>query len=265
MSQWLVRPHIRPASSCRLFCFPYAGVGASAFRRWPASLGSDVDVVAIQPPGRESRHREPALPNVLEVVAAVVTELEPLLDRPYALFGHSLGGVIAFEVARELLRRGRSAPVRLFVSASRPPQLASSHPPVRDLPDLDLLKEIDRRYGATVPVQVMESSELRALFVPSLRADIGALETYVHAPGVPLPCPISAFAGAADLMVPPSAVEQWRAYTAGPFTLRIVNGAHLFIQSAHVDLVAAVREDLLGTPLPAGGAGAGHPISGYPR
>jgi medium-chain acyl-[acyl-carrier-protein] hydrolase len=220
-------------------------------------LGPDVEATYVQLPGRESRLREAPLRTVSALASELASELQPLLDRPYALFGHSLGGVVAFETIRELARRGAPGPCRLIVSASRAPHLPWPHPPLRDRVDLEMLAEVNRRYGGSVPRQVMESAELRGLFVPSLRADLGALETYCYAPGAPLAHPISAFAGSADQSVPASVVEPWRTHTTAPFRMRVIEGGHLFVQSAQRELIAAIREDLrVDTELAASDGGA---------
>lgn len=244
MTSWFVHPQVRHAAAIRCFCFPYAGVGASAFRGWAPALAPEVEVIAVQLPGRESRLREAPVTDLVSLARGAAAAMAPLVDRPYALFGHSVGAIVAFETARNLRERGLSGPVHLFVAASRAPDVPWPFPPVRQLQDLPLLEEIDCRYGGTVPREVMESAELRELFVPSLRADIHALETYQYVPASPLSCPISAFMGAADRAVDPSVVERWNAHTTGAFSLRVIGGGHLFLQSARSELLAWVRQDL---------------------
>jgi surfactin synthase thioesterase subunit len=244
LSKWFVRPHIRPSAGLKVFCVPYAGVGASAFRGWADRFAADVEVTYIQLPGRESRLRETPIASIPAAARALAAAMEPALDCPYAMFGHSLGAVVAFETVRDLRRRGIPEPTHLFVSASRAPQLSWPHPTMGQLDDLSFLREIDSRYGGTVPRQVMESAELRELFVPSLRADLRALEAYELTDGPPLRCAISAFAGTADPSVSAPTIEEWRCQTTGRFRFRTIEGGHLFLQTARQALLDALIEDL---------------------
>ena len=238
---WLVRPTPRPEAAVRLFCVPYAGSGAAAYRGW-AENAPGLDVCYVQLPGRENRLREKPFASVAALIAALASELEPWLDRPYALYGHSLGGILAFELARTLRLRHRD-PQHLFVSASRAPHLASQHPDVRHLPDLPLLEEVHRRYESVPPV-LMQDPELRELLVPCLRADLTLLETYQHAAADPLACGITCFAAAGDRIVHRDAVEPWREHTKRDFKLHMLEGNHLFLQTARTSLLAAIQETL---------------------
>ena len=114
----------------RLFCFPYAGAGASVFRAWTGAFGPDIEVCPVQLPGRETRHHEPSLRSFNELVPAVAAGLEPWLDRPFALFGHSLGGVVAYETARWLEATLGRSPAHLFISARRAPHVPDSLTPL---------------------------------------------------------------------------------------------------------------------------------------
>lgn len=243
MTEWIVRPRRRPACQLRLFCFPYAGVGPSAYRGWADELNTDIETCLIHLPGRESRLREKPLTSVKEIAYRAAVELEPSLDRPYALFGHSLGAVIAFETLRCLRARGSRMPEVLFVSASRAPHLSWPHPPVGGLPDKELLHEIHRRYQS-VPTQVMHSAELQELLVPSLRADLGALESYLYETFPPFDVPIRVFGGTADSMVPRDALERWRDHTSASFHLRMFEGNHLFLHTAKQQLIQTVSMEL---------------------
>lgn len=260
IARWLVRPRPQPLARARLICVPHAGAGASAFARWVALLPETIDVVCVQPPGRESRLSEPSMTNTEALAKALAGVLAPLLDRPYALIGHSFGAMVAYETTRALRASGHPEPVCLFASASRPPHEPWPHPSVQHLDDWALSRELDRRYGTAVPAEVMDSPELRAVFIPPLRADLAAVESYVHVPQEPLTCAVSAFAGASDPMAPTSTVEAWRQATSGPFTFRVIEGGHFFIKTAIAHVVAAVEQDLLGR-LALGEARSGHGAS----
>jgi medium-chain acyl-[acyl-carrier-protein] hydrolase len=255
-SPWFVRPQPRPFARLRLFCFPYAGIGASAYRPWAAELPPEIELCALQPPGRETRLREAALDDLDELVAAVGSEMLPLLDRPFAFFGHSMGACVAYELARRLARQGAPPPVRLFVSGRRAPGVPHTEPPMSTLPDDAFIDEIQRRYNG-IPEEVLQYPELVALLLPGLRADITALERHVHQPGEPLDCDLLALGGVGDPRVSPSELEAWRSETAGAFSLRLFPGGHFYLQSARQPLldtlVGALRSDLrLLEPQPTG-------------
>ena len=196
-SSWVKSPKPNPAARLRLFCFPHAGGGALTYRMWPEALPADVEVCAVQLPGRDGRIEDPAIDNLDALVDALVPELLPLLDRPFALFGHSMGAMISFEVARRLRARQLAVPQRMFVSGRRAPQL----PPederrTFDLPKDEFVEELGRLNGT--PREVLEHPELLELLLPILRADFSVCQTYVYAPGEPLDVPITVLGGLED-------------------------------------------------------------------
>jgi medium-chain acyl-[acyl-carrier-protein] hydrolase len=195
-------------------------------------------------PGREGRLREQPLRSIPAIVDCVADAMAPWLDRPFALFGHSIGGLVVFEVARALRARGLPAPVALFVSATRPPHVPHPFPPLADLPVAELLRQINARYDGSVPLPVLESAELQELLIPALRADLAALETYAHVQQPPLDCPISVFGGRQDGAVSPLSLDGWAAHTRTHFCTRLVDGGHLYLQSALTTLTDAIRDDL---------------------
>ena len=226
----------------RMFCIPYAGSGAAAYRGWAECL-EGIELSYIQSPGRENRLRERPFTDLALVVSALGDAAKSRLEKPYALYGHSLGGVIAFELARHLRERGLREPEHLFVSATRAPQLPPQHPSVRHLPDLELLVEVQRRYGS-VPGQVMENTELRDLLVPTLRADLTMLETYGFTERDPLSCPITCSAPRTTAWCAASRSSSGGLHTKRDFQLRMLEGKHLFLQTARAELTAAIRARL---------------------
>jgi len=242
-SRWLVRSRLRTDPRTHLICFPSAGAGPALFGRWAESLSVDIQVWAVQLPGREARVREPVISDLAAIAREVAGHLEPLLDRPLAFFGHSMGAVIAFETARLLAVRQALQLQHLFVSAYRPPCIPDPQPPLRQLPDDALITETGRRYGG-VPAAVLAEPELLALLLPTLRADITALETHSWVPGAVLECPISAFGGAADVTAPPPHLEAWRAMTSGRFRRREFAGGHFYLTEQRLALVAEVEAAL---------------------
>ncbi len=237
---FVVAPRPRPESQVRIYCFPFAGAGVSAFRGWFDAFDEGVEVCCIRPPGRETRHREASISNVVDLAQGIAGEMMGGLDRPYLLYGHSLGSLVAFETARLLRSWGAPLPEYLLVGASRSPQLPRIHPPIdRHLSDEEFFREVHRRYDS-VPRQILDDAEIRELVAPGLRADIHAFETYCYRESTPIESPICAFGGTMDPFVSPQALDAWRAHTAGAFTLEMVPGGHLFLQTAQVHMVSSI-------------------------
>ncbi len=243
LTAWVRCPRPSDQATARLFCLPFGGGGAAIFREWPRDLWPDIEVWHVQLPGREARHREPPLTRMDAIVEPLADAMLPFLDRPYAIFGHSMGGLIGFELARLLRRLGAPDPVHLFVSARRAPHVADPHPPLHALPEPDLVGQLTRRYNG-MPRAVLESAELMRLFVPIIRADLTMTETYVYTPEEPLACPISAFGGLDDGAVPRDDLAAWGDQSCGSFTLRMLPGGHFFLQTLRLRLLSAIAADL---------------------
>lgn len=239
----------------RLFCLPYAGGGASVFRTWPVGLPPDVEVCPIQLPGRETRLAEAPFSRLAALVDALGEGLRPYLDLPFALFGHSMGALVGFELARRLRGRYGSSPRHLFVSARRAPHLPERRPPIHRLPDPALVEELRRLNGT--PEAVLRNGELMRLMLPALRADLAVCETYVHVEQAPLECPVSALGGVDDLEVPGGDLAAWAEQTRGPFALHMLPGDHFFLQGSRDGVLRVVADALSGGPGRAAGAGRG--------
>jgi surfactin synthase thioesterase subunit len=239
--RWLVRSMPRGGESLTLVCFPYAGGGAGVFRGWSERLPAEVEVVAVQLPGREQRLLEPAFDELEPLVRAIVAQFAAALNRPFALFGHSLGALLAYEVAHAL-RDEAGEPEYLFVSGFRAPHLPPSRDPIHRLPDPSFIDEL-RRLGGT-PQEVLDHEELMDLLLPPLRADIAICETYAHRPRPRLTCPIAAFGGDSDPDVPAIDLAAWRDHTEGDFTFQLFPGDHFFLQHSGAALLAAMSQRL---------------------
>jgi len=228
-SPWLYHFDPNPKASVRLFCFPYAGGTALVYRTWAQRLPTGVEVVAIQLPGRATRMREPALSKLTDLIEPIASALAPLLDKPFAFFGHSMGALISFEVARFFRAQGRELPGHMFVSGRPAPQLKSERRPLYNLPTDELLVELQQLEGT--PREVLEHPELMELMLPTLRADFSVCDTYEYTEEAPLACPITAFGGLQDSDISRRKVEAWREQTSATFTLRMFPGNHFFIHS----------------------------------
>jgi medium-chain acyl-[acyl-carrier-protein] hydrolase len=199
------------------------------FRSWGAALPPDIEVCALMLPGREALLRERPLIDLEQIVEYTLAAVRPYLDRPFALFGHSMGSWVAFELVRRLRNAGLPAPLHLLASGRRAPPVAVDDTLLHRLPDGELLEEIQRRYGG-IPAAVLNEPELLALLLPALRADLTALETYRYRDEPPLECPISTYGGFADPQVPLRDLEAWRPLTAAAFAVRQFPGGHFYLQ-----------------------------------
>lgn len=241
--RWIGRPAPRAGARLRLICLPYAGGGTAAFRPWTKHLPPDIELCLVQLPGREKRMGETPY-TVLENLVSDLTEaLDPLLDRQYALFGHSMGALTAFALTRHLRSRGHPQPAHLFVSGRRAPQIPENEAPLHHLPDAAFVAALVRRYNG-IPPAVLQDVELLRLFIPSLRADLTMIETYRYVEAPPLDCPITAFGGWEDGRATQVDLASWRDLTRGDFTLRMFPGGHFFIQSSRMPLVEMVAGEL---------------------
>lgn len=210
----------------RLFCFPAAGGGATPFVPWRAWLSPDVGLCPVLLPGRETRLREPAFTEMSALVTAVADGLEPAFDRPYALLGYSLGSLVAFELARELRRRGVDPPEHLFVVSRSAPDLREPSP-MGHLPDDAFVAALQGRYAA-LPPQIVADPEMMAIFLPVLRADFAVLEGYRHVVEAPLTVPIAAWFGTMDGTLTHERVAAWEAHTSAAFELHAFDAGHFF-------------------------------------
>ena len=219
-----------------LICFSHAGGAASTFRLWSAGLPDWLEVWAVQLPGHGSRWSEPPIRTIPALVDELIPVLSPCLRRPFALFGHSMGAVLASEIARSLKERAGVVPRHLFVSSRRSPNMQASETDLHTLPDAELIEEVVRRYGG-VPSELLNEPELLALLIPALRADLAALETFRPSNGDRLPCPISAYGGTQDPAVSRSDLEAWRDQTTGSFRVRVFPGDHFYLDTQRVALL----------------------------
>jgi medium-chain acyl-[acyl-carrier-protein] hydrolase len=225
-----------------MFCFPYAGASASIFRSWHTRLPEQVETYGIQLPGRGNRTFEPPFTRVSELVDKLGAALLPLLDRPFVFFGHSMGAILSFELARSLRRNQQVSPAHLFVSGRRAPQIADTSPPLHLMNDVSFLTTVKELNGT--PPEVLANVELLQLLLPALRADTELCETYAYVNDAPLPCPITAFGGRSDDEETLNLMEGWRLQTQNRFCLHPLEGDHFFIRSSEQELLNLLRVEL---------------------
>lgn len=225
-----------------LFCFPHAGGGASVFHSWQETLSTEVQVCAVQLPGRQTRLQEPAATNLPQLVDDLARALLPYSDIPFAFFGHSMGALIAFELTRKLRRENGPMPRRLFLASSSAPQIAKRHPQIYALPEREFVEALQHR--SNIPAQALQHSELMQLLLPTLRADFALCDTYEYLPEEPLHLPIHAFGGLEDQDVTKDDLQAWSEQTRDQFTLQMFVGNHFFIDGERVPLLRAMSEYL---------------------
>jgi surfactin synthase thioesterase subunit len=238
---WLPALRRGTAAQARLFCFPFAGGSPTTFATWPERLPG-VDVRPVHLPGRGNRRHEPAFHDVEAIVRALGPALVPLLDRPFAFFGHSMGAVLAFEVARYLRRHRFRQPMHLFVSGHRAPHIPDDTGPLPDVTDAALMAWL-RAKGGTPP-EVLQEPGLMALVLPVLRADRSVCASYVHAPESPLACAITVFGGVDDEESAPGFLEAWRTHTVRGTRLKKFPGGHFFLHAYAGALLAEIGATL---------------------
>ncbi|MBV9279181.1 MAG: thioesterase [Chloroflexi bacterium] len=239
---WIARTTPRPRATSRLFCFTYAGGTAAAYRTWAAGLPASIEVCPVELPGRGTRLGELPYTRLPDLVRAAAPAILPYLDRPFAFFGHSMGALVAFELARHLRRAGGLSPTCLLVSAHRAPQVPDLEPPTYILPDRTLIDKLRALEGT--PKEVLDQPELLRLLLPRLRADFEVCDTYEYRPDAPLSCPIAAFGGRQDKIVPSTDLADWRAQTTGDFRMHLLPGGHFYLHTSQPLLLHLVTQEL---------------------
>lgn len=239
---WVTCTHPKIQAKMRLFAIPYAGAGTNIFRTWAALLPDDIELCAIRIPGRETRLRERPYVQIGPLVRALAQAMEPFLDRPFALYGHSMGALIAFELARQLRRQHFPIPAHLLVSARHAPQLPDRDSPLHILPDDLFVQRMQQRYEG-IPTAILQNPELMELFLPVLKADFSIIENYQYVTEDPLACPITIFGGLQD-KVRNDELDGWREQTADEFECKQFMGSHFFIQSQRDPFLAEMSRIL---------------------
>ncbi|MFC6564097.1 thioesterase II family protein [Actinoplanes utahensis] len=245
-TRWIRRSggHSQPA--LRLICLPNAGAGASMFNGWSLPDPLRAEIWAVQPPGRENRRQEPAFRRLDQLVPQLAEQLVPALDVPYALLGHSMGALLAFELCRELRHRRAPLPVRLFVSAHRAPDLPPWRPAASTLPPPQFRARLAEMAGPSSVGRI--DPELLDFLAPMIRADFELCETYRYRPQEPLTMPITCFTAVDDPEVRVDEMLGWQRHTTGTCQVYPFTGGHLFLRDHAADVLGCVAADLAAEP-----------------
>lgn len=239
---WFVCPQPNPKAHTRLFIFPYAGGGPSAFTKWCKEFPDTIEVWIVHYPGRGSRYKEAPIKELTVLVESIHQAIQVLLNKPFAFFGHSIGGLIAFELTRSLRRLNLPRPTQLFVSACAAPHIPNSNPLIHSFSDIEFLKSLKDLNG--IPSEVLQHPDLMNLLLPTLRADFELLETYPFTTAPPLNCPIVAFGGLDDPRVSRERVEGWARHTDSRFESNYFPGGHFFINTAKEAITESITKEI---------------------
>ncbi|MFF1924531.1 thioesterase II family protein [Streptomyces sp. NPDC058221] len=238
---WIRRYRPAPDARVRLLCLPHAGGAASYYVPVAAALAPAADVLAVQYPGRQDRRSEEPLGDLRELADRVADAVDDGDDRPLAVFGHSMGAVLGYEVALRLEEAGRG-PVRLFVSGRRAP---SAHRPSEEMhkrTDSALLEGVRRLSGTDA--QVLDDEELVRMVLPAIRADYRAVETYELRPGDRVRCPVTVLTGDGDPMTTVEEARAWSVHSEGATDLHVFPGGHFYLNDRSADVLAVIRTHL---------------------
>ena len=241
--RWVICQQPRPEAKLRLFCFPYAGGGASAFKSWNEFFSDDIELCIFQMPGREERLGEKLITDMSQLVDVLVEEITTYSDRPFAFFGHSMGAIVAYETACRLRNIDAIQPLHIFLSARAAPHLQEDGDPLRFLDDETFIDRLHQTYGA-VPEAIRQSEELKKVFLPILRADVELLEKYKNIRSEPLDCPISVLGGKSDPAISKAMLAGWQTLTSSVFVQHEFPGEHFFINSERNLVIDTILNDL---------------------
>jgi medium-chain acyl-[acyl-carrier-protein] hydrolase len=241
-SPWFVCSRSSQNAETRLFLFPYAGGGPAVFNTWYSNTPETIESWIAHYPGRGSRYSEPPIKKISTLVEQLSLAIQPHVDKPYIFFGHSLGGLVAFELTRQLRRQNQPQPQILFVSACSAPHLPDPHSPIHALPETEFLKSLGQLNG--IPSEVSNQPEVMKLLLPVLRADFEIVENYAYSADTPLDCPIIAYSGLDDPRVNQEHIEGWVLHTNSKFKSQYFPGDHFFINSAREALINSIISEM---------------------
>lgn len=242
-NKWCVKFSESNNAKIKIFCFHHAGGAASFFGSWVKHFGEDVQLIAVQLPGRWDRINEEALNTIPEIVSACSDTLLNEVDRPFAVVGFSFGSLVAFEWIRFLRNSSKQLPIHFFPFALRAPQLAMERPFIHNLNNDEFLKTMSERYGG-IPDVVLQDPEMLEIILPPLRADMRALEAYVYSEEEKLNLPITAVSGASDSIASLEKISQWKDQTSLGFNTKQFPGGHFFNSGFESQVVPFILSEI---------------------
>lgn len=227
----------------RLFCFPHAGGSGEMFRQWHRHFPAEINICLVHLPGRGRRIAEAPFTNFRPLIESIADAIANHVPQPFAFYGHSMGAMISFELARELRRRGDKGLQHLFLSGRRAPTTPRLEEPIFDLPHDEFIAAVKKLNGT--PHELLDDPELRDLFLPLLRADFEIVDTYVFQSEEPLCCPITVYGGLRDDHVSLESLREWQKQTVATCKTKMFPGDHFFIQDPANNFLNVLRLDVL--------------------
>lgn len=242
LNKWLVVPRPEAAAKIRLICLPFAGGSSTSFRPWLQFLPRSIELVVVELPGRGQRLGEPLIHDLDALVHEISDAMSVILDKPFALFGHSMGTLLAYELLFKLQDEHQRSPRHLFVSGRGAPHRPSREDPIHKLPQNEFIEKL-KEYNGT-PKEVLEHQELMDLMVPIIRADFQVCETYSRPDYRHFTIPVSVFGGLQDAGASREDLEAWAQLTEGACTVRMFPGGHFYFLNSQMNLLQAIVRDL---------------------
>lgn len=228
-------------SRVRLVCFPWCGAGASVYRRLALSMPERIELLAVQLPGREERFSERRLVRMQEVIDHVMSDIVALQDRPLVLFGHSMGGLVAYEMALALRNRTGREPDMLIVSGHGAPRSrGATDPSWHNASDEQFIANICQLGGT--PTDILDDRDMMQTLIPVMRADYEVLDTYEQHSAAPMACPLIACAGDEDRAVTRESMSAWRQYAGGSYRNHWFTGGHFYLHTRPRALTRCLEE-----------------------
>lgn len=238
---WIRRFHPAPASAPRLVCFPHAGGSAPFYFRMSEALCRRAEILAVQYPGRQDRRAEQPICDIQTLADQIFLALQDWMGDRLIFFGHSMGAIAAFEVARKMQQAGEQ-PAALVVSGRRAPSRVREPQGIHLRSDEGVIAELKKLSGTDN--SVLDDDEMLAMILPAVRSDYRAIETYTYQPGPVLSSPITAFVGDHDPQVTLDEARAWREHTTGEFELRIFSGGHFYLVSRQEEVISRISDML---------------------
>ncbi len=239
---WVVKPKPNPNARIKIFCLPFAGGSSVSYRNWIKYLPEDIELCPVEIPGRGIRMNETLISDLSVLVKKIAEGIYPELDKPFILFGHSMGTALGFELAHLLAEKYKKQAEYIFLSGRGAPHLPDREEPIHLLPEQQFVSKL-KEYNGT-PKEVLEHEELMQLMLPIIRADFQVCETYSNYRKEPLDIPITALGGLEDSSTLKEDLEAWKSYTTKKFNIRMFPGGHFYLNDQQPALLENILRDI---------------------